>query len=84
MWYSFKRSLQLKLIRFFAPALLMRFLRHKRLASKSFTAARKYSQFVQYYCLGAGGFAGVVVDGRGRVDDGAEGTAGAATPDEAL
>src|ERR1700756_4643660 len=68
----------------FAPALLMRFLKHKRLACKSSTAARKYSQFVQYYCLGAGGFAGVVVDGCGRVADGAEGTAGAATPDEAL
>ena len=29
-------------------------------------------------------FAGVVVDGRGRVAEGAEGTAGAPTPEEAL
>jgi hypothetical protein len=39
---------------------------------------------VQFYCFGACGFAGVVVVGCGRVADGAEGTAGAATPEEAL
>jgi len=39
---------------------------------------------MQSYYFGACGFAGVVVDGRGRVAEGAEGTAGAATPEEAL
>ena len=37
-----------------------------------------------YYFGGAVVFGGVVVVGRGRVADGAEGTAGALTPDEAL
>jgi hypothetical protein len=41
-------------------------------------------QSMQFYYLGGAGFGGVVVDGRGRVADGAEGTAGAATPEEAL
>jgi hypothetical protein len=45
---------------------------------------KNYRQWKQFYCFGAAGFAGVVVVGRGRVADGAEGTAGAATPDEAL
>ena len=39
---------------------------------------------LQTHFWGGVDFGGVVVDGRGRVDDGAEGTAGAATPEEVL
>jgi hypothetical protein len=39
---------------------------------------------MQSYYFGGAGFGGVVVDGRGRVADGAAGTAGAATPEDAL
>lgn len=37
-----------------------------------------------FYCFGVAGLGVVVVVGRGRDADGAEGTAGAVTPEEAL
>jgi hypothetical protein len=62
----------------------MRFPRHKGLHANH-SLQPENTAATQPYCLGGVvGFGGVVVDGRGRVADGAEGTAGAATPEEAL
>jgi hypothetical protein len=44
----------------------------------------KITQSMQLFCFGGVVGFGAVVDGRGRVAEGAEGTAGALTPEEAL
>ena len=56
----------------------------KRLHANYSLQPENCSQPMQSYCFCGVGFGGVVVDGRGRVADGAEGTAGAATPEDAL
>ena len=60
------------------------FLRHKGLQANHALQPEDSANALQTHFWGGVGFGGVAVDGRGRVDDGAAGTAGAGTPEEAL